>query len=117
MEQTSIALQRAMAAEIRSRLGRMNRTQAWLQGQAHIPQATWRKYFTEGAESREVPLAVVRRIAEHLGCTTGELIAIAERDAPQYMADMPGASAEEREDLRQAIERNAPEKGRRRATS
>jgi hypothetical protein len=112
MEQISVATQRAMAAEIRSRLGRMNRTQKWLQDNAPVPQGTWRKYFTEGAISREVPLVTVSRIARTLGMTTGELVAIAERDADQYMTDLPGTTEAEREDLRLAVERNKPRRGR-----
>lgn len=110
MEQTSVALQRAMAAEIRSRLGYMNRTQSWLQERAKVPSATWRKYFTEGAIERDVPLAVVQRVASVLGMTTGELISLAEESAVSFLADatIPGASQEERKDLRRAIDRVRP---------
>jgi hypothetical protein len=87
MEQTSIAIQRAMAAEIRSRLGYMNRSQAWLQDKAEVPSATWRKYFTEGAIQREVPLATVARIASVIGYTTSELVGMAEDQAPEFAVD------------------------------
>jgi len=112
MEQMSIAIQRAMAAEIRSRLGYMNRTQKWLQDQADVRSSTWRKYFTEGAITREVPMPTVQRIAAVLGMTTGELVTIAEINAPEFIADLPGISEQERDDLRRAIERNAPRKRR-----
>ena len=110
MEQTSMALQRAMAAEIRSRLGYMNRTQSWLQQRAKVPSATWRKYFTEGAIERDVPLTVVQRVASALGITTGELISLAEESAVSFLSDstIPGATDEERKDLRRAISRVRP---------
>lgn len=109
MEQTSIATQRAMAAEIRSRLGYMNRSQAWLQKQAEVPSATWRKYFTEGAIEREVPLPTVARIASVLGMTTGQLVSIAEENAPAFAVEMiSGATEAEKEDLRRAMERTRP---------
>ena len=109
MEHTSIAMQRAMAAEVRSRLGYMNRTQSWLQEQAKVPAATWRKYFTDGAVERDVPLVVVQRIADVLGMTAGELITLAEEHSVEFMADsIRGASDAERKDLRSAIERARP---------
>lgn len=109
MEQTSIAIQRAMAAEIRSRLGYMNRSQAWLQEKAEVPSATWRKYFTEGAIQREVPLASVARIASVLGMTTGQLVTVAEETAHEFVVDdLPGASSAEKADLRKAIARARP---------
>jgi len=105
-----MAMQRAMAAEIRSRLGYMNRTQSWLQDRAKVPSATWRKYFTEGAIERDVPLAVVQRVASVLGMTTGELISLAEESAVSFLSDssIPGATPEERKDLRRAISRVRP---------
>lgn len=109
MEQTSIAVQRAMAAEIRSRLGYMNRSQAWLQEKAEVPSATWRKYFTEGAIERDVPLAAVARIASVIGMTTGQLVTIAEERAPEFVAEgLPGATPAEKKDLRRAIDRARP---------
>jgi hypothetical protein len=109
MEQRSIAVQRAMAAEIRSRLGYMNRSQAWLQDKAEVPSATWRKYFTEGAIERDVPLAAVERIARVLDMTTGELVTLAEQEAPRFFAeDLAGATPAEKEDLRRAIDRARP---------
>lgn len=99
-----------MAAEIRSRLGYMNRTQAWLQERAKVPSATWRKYFTEGAIERDVPLTVVQRVASVLGMTTGDLISLAEESTVSFLTDatIPGASPEEREGLRKAISRVRP---------
>lgn len=110
MEQISIAMQRAMAAEIRSRLGYMNRSQSWLQDRAKVPSATWRKYFTEGAIERDVPLTVVQRIASALGITTGELVTLAEETASAFLEDVtiPGATAKEQKDLRRAIKRTRP---------
>lgn len=113
MEQNSIAIQRAMAAEIRSRLGYMNRSQAWLQDNAGVPSATWRKYFTEGAIQREVPLAAVARIASVLGMTTGELVTVSEDTAPQFFAEtFRGVSKSEREGLRRAIDSKRPRRPR-----
>lgn len=99
-----------MAAEIRSRLGYMNRTQSWLQERAKVPSATWRKYFTEGAIERDVPLTVVQRVASVLGMTTGDLISLAEESAVSFLADeaVQGASPDERKDLRKAIARVRP---------
>lgn len=110
MEQNTLATQRAMAAEIRSRLGYMNRTQSWLQERAKVPSATWRKYFTEGAIERDVPLAVVQRVASALGMTTGDLITLAEDAAVTFLAEdgISGATPEERKDLRKAIDRVRP---------
>lgn len=102
-----------MAAEIRSRLGYMNRTQAWLQENAKVPSATWRKYFTEGAIERDVPLVVVQRIATVLGLTTGELVTLAEESAPEFVAeDLAGATPAEKKDLRRAIARARPSRAR-----
>lgn len=112
MEQTIIAIQRAMAAEIRSRLGYMNRSQAWLQERAEVPSATWRKYFTEGAIQREVPLASVARIAAVLGMTTGQLVSIAEEKAPEFFVDDLTATDAEKADLKKAIDRARPKRHR-----
>lgn len=104
-----------MAAEIRSRLGYMNRTQSWLQDKAKVPSATWRKYFTEGAIERDVPLVVVQRISAALGITAGELITLAEESAPEFVVeDLAGATPAEKKDLRQAIKRARPARSRRR---
>lgn len=109
MEPQDKALQAAMAEEIRSRLGRMNKSQAWLGRQARISPSAWRRYFTAEAIDREVPLGTVKRIADVLAMTSGELITIAEDNAPRYVAQfMTGISDAERADLEAAIERVRP---------
>jgi hypothetical protein len=101
------ALQAAMAEEVRSKLGRMNKSQAWLGRHAHVSPSAWRRYFT--AIDRSIPLAVVERIADVLGMTGGELITIAEGEALRYEPlFMPGLSDDERADLLRASERNGP---------
>lgn len=110
MDKFAVAMQRAMAAEIRSRLGRRNRSQAWLQREAHVPAPTWRRYFTDGSIEREVPLDVVRRIADVLETKASELIAVAEADAENYAVELfEDTTVDERADLEAAIERNRRE--------
>lgn len=107
MEATQKAVQAAMAAEIGARLGRMNRSKAWLHRQAEISASAWRHYFT--AFDRDVPLGVVQRIAAVLGTTTGELVGIAEDDAGRYVDQILGdLSPGEREKLRRASGANEP---------
>jgi len=106
METEQIALQRAMAAEIGARLGRAHKPVSWLQREAGVPASTWRKYFVEGAITRDVPLSVVQRIARVLGISAGDLIKLAEDCADQYLAvSMKGLSAAEVADLQAAIDR------------
>lgn len=107
MSRFDVAMQRAMAAEMRSRVGRMNRTQSWLQKTAEVPTPTWRKYFVDGAIERVVPMDAVRRLAEALEMTAGELTTIAERDAEKYLTDAVGGTDAERADLQASINRRA----------
>lgn len=111
MDSYDVAVQRAMAAEIRALLGYRNRSQAWLQREAGVPAPTWRKYFTEGAIERDVPMRVVRNIAEVLGVSAGELVTKAEDEAPRFMVDdIKGISDAERSELRAAVDSNRPQK-------
>lgn len=98
MDTKQRATQAAMAAEIGARLGRMNRSKAWLHREAGISASAWRYYFT--ALQRDVPLSVIQKVASKLGTTTGELIAAAEHDAPLYL---PGITDAEREAMRQTL--------------
>lgn len=104
MDTIQKATQSAMAAEIRARLGRANRTQAWLQKEAGIKPSSWRRYFVEF--SRDLPLAAIQAIARPLDTTAGELLTIAEQTMEHHAHDFMNLSPQERADLDRAIGRN-----------
>lgn len=108
MDTRQKAIQAAMAAEIGARLGRMHKSDRWLQQQAGIKPASWRRYFRE--YSRDLPLSVVAAIAPVLDMTAGELLTIAERDAPLFASQVMNVSAAEAADLDKAVRRNGHSK-------
>jgi hypothetical protein len=102
------AMQKAMAAELRARVYRENRNQTWLQKEADVSASAWRGYF--GVVTRQVPMGTVLRLAEAAGMTAGELITVAERDAPRYLTGLvTGIEADEADDLQVAIDRTQPQ--------
>lgn len=108
-----------MAAEIGARLGRANRSKAWLHRQAGISASAWRHYFT--AFDRDLPMGVIRQIADvpEMQTTVGELVTLAENDAPNHVAEIrlrSQLSASEEAALDEAIRRTStddptPEEG------
>lgn len=105
------ATQAAMAAEIGARLGRMNRSKAWLHREAGISASAWRHYFT--AFDRDVPLSVVRSIAAQIGTSAGVLITLAEEHAADYAGDFLKMNADERRewDRMMGDDRSSPMEG------
>ena len=95
-----------MAAEIGARLGRMNRSKAWLHREAGVSASAWRHYFT--AFDRDVPTSVVRDVAAKIGTTAGVLITLAEEHAPQYAAQFLGMSAEEEREWNRVVRDEEP---------
>jgi hypothetical protein len=96
------AVQAAMAAEIGARLGRMNRSKAWLHREAGISASAWRQYFT--AFHRDARLSALQSIAEVLGMRTGELITLAEDHAHEYADQFMGhLTADERRAWRELM--------------
>ena len=113
MEMTTIqkAVQAAMAAEIRMRLGKMNRSQAWLAERAGIKPSSWRRYFV--ALERDIPWVAMGRIADQFGIAASELLAIAEANAPDYIAEVvKGARTEERAPLAETVKRKTRRGGK-----
>lgn len=97
------AMQAAMAAEMRSWLGRANRSQAWMAREIHLSQSAWRHYFT--AFDRDLPTGVVSDVAKVMGLTAGELMLKAEAAAPEFLSQFIGDSREEKAALDQAVRR------------
>ena len=111
LDAQDVALQLAMAEEIRARLARMGphgRSRAWLEREAGISAPSYGRYFVK--VQRAAPLSVIQAIANVLEMSTGELISLAEREAPKFEADLlPGATERERTLLREAIEGAEPQ--------
>lgn len=117
MDAFEVALQRAMAAQIRQRLGFLGKSKAWLYKASGVPASNFRRYFGDaallGTEGRSAPLADAARIAAALGMSHGEMITAAERTAPDFMADtltqLEGLSKAEREEFQAMVEEMYPE--------
>jgi hypothetical protein len=108
MRKFDVAMQQAIAAELKSRIYRENRNQTWLQKESGVKPTPWRYYFgsNRSLPDRNVPLDVVRRLAEAAGMTTGELVTIAERNAPNYLLELvKGMKSDEADELLSAIDR------------
>jgi hypothetical protein len=109
MDAIDKATQAAMAAEIGARLGRMNRSKAWLHREAGISASAWRHYFT--AFDRDVPLPTVRAIARQLHMPTGTLIALAEDHAHEYADQFMGHLTADERRAWDALMHGDPEQG------